>query len=101
MKTLQSRKTLLIAESEMNRAHVIADFKVLKADVGTFCGSAQKVVKGVSTAAMILAGFSVFLRRKSLQPQVKRSWLQTAVKGAGFIFTIWRTIRTNPGQRKF
>lgn len=100
MNSLQSRKKLLIAESEINRAHAVAELMVIKAEVGTLIDRAQSLVMGVSKAAVIVAGLSALLGRKTAGPPVKRSWWQTALKGAGFIFSVWPVFRAKPEDRK-
>ena len=97
---LELRKELLIAESEINRAHAISELTVIKSEVVVLMGRAQTLIKGVSTAAVLVAGLSVFLRRKAVEPQVKRSLWQTLFKGAGLILSVWPVFRKQGGVHK-
>ena len=47
----------------------------------------------VSAAASLFAGLASFRRKKSAPAAEKPSWLQTVLKGAELISTIWQAFR--------
>lgn len=44
-------------------------------------------------AALLVAGLAAFRRGKSGSADVKPSWLQTILKGAGMVSTLWLAFR--------
>jgi hypothetical protein len=97
MNPLQSRKQLLLAESELNRAQLAGDIAALKADVCALTGRARSIGLIASSAAALLAALSAFRRGKPAPDGAKTSWLPTLLKGAGLISTLWMAWR--PGER--
>ena len=96
MTPLESRKQLLIVESELNRVQLAADAAALKADVRTVLGRAKSFSTIASSAAMLLSALSAFRRRPSAQAAeggAKRSWLQILLRGAGLLSSIWLALR--------
>ena len=91
---LESRKQLLIAESELNRAQMAGDMAALTAGVRTLTDRAKSFGSIASSAAVLIAGLAAFRRGKSGSTDVKPSWLQTILKGAGMVSTLWLAFRT-------
>jgi hypothetical protein len=83
MNPLESRKQLLIAESELNRAQLVQELAAIKVTIHTFANQARTVTVLASAAATLLAGLAFFRRKPSGPAPEKSSWLQTIVKGAG------------------
>src|SRR5690349_13713917 len=100
MNPLESRKQLLIAESELNRAQLVGDMAALTAGVRTFTGRAKSLGSIVSAAALLVTGLAAFRRGKSVDAEVKPSWSQTILKGAGLISTLWMAFRTQRRDQK-
>jgi hypothetical protein len=98
---LQSRKQLLLAESDLNRARIMADVAALKSDVRALSDRAKSFGSIASSAAVLVSGLSAFRRSKPVDaaPVVKPSWLRTIFKGAGFVSNIWLTSRTKGRNR--
>ena len=92
MNALQSRKQLLIAESELNRLQLVRDLAALKAGVGTLTSRAKSFGSIASAVTMALAGLAAFRRGKSAAA-TKPSWLQQIIKGAGLVSTVWLAFR--------
>jgi len=86
---LESRKRLLIAESELNRAQLIGDIAALKEGVHALTGRAKSLGSIASSAAVLVAGVSAFWRGKPAEAAAKPSWLQTILKGAGVVSNLW------------
>ena len=94
MNPLESRKQLLIAESELNRAQLVGDMAALTAEVRTLAGRAKSFGSIASSAAVLVAGLAAFRRGKPADADAKPSWLRTILKGAGLISTLWLEFRS-------
>ncbi len=101
MTPLQSRKQLLLAESELNRAQMVADMTALRADFRAVTHRARSVAALASSIAAVLAGLAAFRRGKSASAGAKPSWIQTILKGASLASTLWMAFRPKErGQRE-
>lgn len=90
---LESRKQLLIAESELNRAQLTQEWVALTAAVRTFTGRVKSFGSIASASALLVAGLAAFRRGKRADADVKPSWLQMALKGAEAAGSIWLAFR--------
>jgi len=90
---LELRKQLLIAESELNRAQLVGDMAALTAGVRTLTDRAKLFGSIASSAALLVAGLAAFRRGKCVDADVKPSWLQMILKGAGMVSTLWLALR--------
>jgi hypothetical protein len=94
MNPLQSRKKLLIAESELNRAQLVQELETIKDKFHSLANQARTISSLASSAATLIAGLASFRRKEESAPAAEKpSWLQTIVKGAGLISTIWSAFR--------
>lgn len=100
MTPLESRKQLLIAESELNRAELVGDLAALKTGVRTLTDRAKSFGSIASSAAVLVAGLAAFRRAKSAPADANPSWLQTIFKGAGLISTLWLAFRSQGRHQK-
>jgi hypothetical protein len=94
MSPLESRKQLLIAESELSRAQLVGDMAALTADVHKLTDSARSFGSIASSAALLVVGLAAFRRAKSVPAATKPSWPQTVLKGAGMVSTLWLAFRS-------
>ena len=95
MNSLASRKKLLVAESELNRAQLVQELEAIKDKVHSLTNQARTISSLASAAAILIAGLSSFRRKKESAPVAEKpSWLQTIVKGAGLVSTIWTAFRS-------
>ena len=94
---LASRKQLLIAESELNRAQLVQDGQAVVDGVHAVANRARTLGSVAATVASLVAGFASFRRQKSAPAVEKPSWLQTLLKGAGLLATVWQAFRS-PGR---
>lgn len=96
MNPLESRKQLLIAESELNRAQLVLELQTIKNEVHAFTNQARTIASFASAAATLIAGVASLQRKKEPAPVVaeKSSWLKTFVKGAGLVSSIWSAFRS-------
>jgi hypothetical protein len=93
MNPLESRKQLLLAESELNRAQLVEDVAALTADVRALADHAKSIGWVASTAAALVAGLAALRSRKSAPAGEKPSWLHTVLKGAGLVSSLWMAFR--------
>jgi hypothetical protein len=86
---LQSRKSLLVAESDLNRAQLAEDWKVMSQGVQTVASRVRSFGSIASVAATIGIGLSAFQYSRVATKGVKTSWLQTAVTGVKIVSSLW------------
>ena len=92
MKPLESRKQLLIAESELNRAQLVEEWQTMAGEFHALTRKA-KTIGGLASAATMLASLAFFRRKNAAPAAGKSSWLQTVLKGAGLATSLWRMFR--------
>jgi hypothetical protein len=97
---LELRKQLLIAESELNRAQLAGDMTALTEGVRTLTDRAKSFGSIASSAAVLMAGLASFRRGKPADAGAKPSWLQTILKGAGMVSTLWLAFRSQGHDQK-
>lgn len=97
MNPLASRKQLLIAESELNRAQLVADMTTMKAGVRTITNRAKSYGALASSIASLVTGLVSAKRNPPARAGAKPSWLQTILKAAGLVSTLWSAFRP-PGR---
>jgi hypothetical protein len=86
----------LVAESELNRAQLVGDMAALTAGVRTLTDRAKSFGSIASSAAVLVAGLAAWQRGKPVGAAARPSWLQTILKGAGLISTLWLAFRSRP-----
>jgi hypothetical protein len=91
MNPLASRKQLLIAESELNRAQLVQELHTMVDEVHSLANQARTITSFASATATLITGLASFRRKKSEPDAEKPSWLKTILKGAGLISTIWQS----------
>ena len=94
MNPLESRKQLLVAESELNRAELLRDWQTMAEDVHALARKAGIIGSWASIAASLVAGLAFFRRKKSGPAEKKPSWLQTILKSTGLISALWQVFRS-------
>lgn len=94
MNPLQSRKRILIAESELNRAQLVAELAALTADVRALADRAKSFGSIASSAAVLVAGLAAFRSGQPVDAAAKPSWARRFLKGAGLISTLWLAFRS-------
>ena len=93
MNSLESRKRILIAESELNRAQLFEEMTALTAGVRTLTNRAKSFGSIASIAAVLVAGLAAIRRSKFSRPGEKPAWWQTILKSAGMVSTLWLAFR--------
>jgi hypothetical protein len=101
MNSLASRKKLLIAESELNRVHLVQELETIKDKFHSLANQARTISSLASAAATLIAGLASFRHKKESAPAAEKPlWLQTIVKGAGLISTVWQTFRSQSREQR-
>ena len=92
---LASRKQLLIAESELNRAQLVWEWEAVTDDVHAITHQAQTVGSLAASVATLVAGLASSRREKSAATG-RPAWLQTILQGADLVSSIWSEFRPRP-----
>ena len=71
MNPLESRKQLLIAESELNRAQLVQEWQTMADEVHSLAHQARTISSLASAAASLVAGLASFRRKKESAPPQK------------------------------
>jgi hypothetical protein len=98
MSPLQSRKLMLIAESELNRAQLVQELESLAEGARTVVGRARSFDEIASAAAVVVSALTAFRHGKPAVPAAKGSWLRTFIKRAGLVLALWRAFRSPEGE---
>jgi len=93
MKSLESRKQLLIAESELNRAQLIQEWRTMADEARSLVHQARTISSFASAAATLVAGVASCRRKDTTPAAAKPSWGQIIVKVAGLFSTFWSEFR--------
>jgi hypothetical protein len=90
---LKSRKQLLIAESELNRAQLSEEWQKIAHGVRDLAHRAKTIAAWVSSAALLVAGATALRRGPPPAGTAKSSWFQKILNGARVASTIWFAFR--------
>ncbi|MGZ4974193.1 MAG: hypothetical protein ACXWJB_13980 [Limisphaerales bacterium] len=91
---MQARKSLLIAESEINRAEMLHELQEISGGVRALIDRVKSVGSLASAATLLVSAFPL---RDSQPPARKSSWVNTLFKGAklaGSVWLAWRSRRS-------
>ena len=90
---LASRKQLLVAESELNRAQLVQEWQTMADDVHALARRAKTITFLASAAASVVAILSSLRHKKTAPADEKPSWWKTLLKSAGLVSTVWQAFR--------
>lgn len=90
---LESRKQQLVAESEINRAQVLQEWEALAGGVSSLAHRAKSFSSFAGAAALLAASLSTFRRSDSTPAAGKPSGLETMLKSARLVCSIWLVLR--------
>jgi len=93
LSSLESRKQLLLAESELNRAQLVQELRSVAERIRPVTDRAEIIRSLVADAAGLIAGLAFFRRQKSAGVEPKPSWWQTLLKGAQLAGALWSGLR--------
>ena len=94
MNPLQSRKKLLLAESELNRAQLVQELDIVADDFYSLADRARTFATFASATASLVSILTSLRRKTSVAADEKPSWLATILKSAPLIGTLWSRFRT-------
>jgi hypothetical protein len=96
MNSLESRKQLLIAESELNRAQLAQEWQIMAVGVRSVASRARTISALALAAASVIAGLMAFGRTKAPPASERPSWWQTLLKGAKLAVSLWSEFGPRP-----
>ena len=91
---LALQKELLIAESDLNRAHLSEDWAALAHGVCDVADRAKTIAAWASSAALLVATVTSAGRSASAPGTPKPSWFQKLLNGARVASAIWLAFRS-------
>jgi hypothetical protein len=95
---LESRKQLLLVESELNRVQLLIELRDLQSELHQLRAQAQAIGSVAASAAKVASTVSaignVFAQRKNNE-NGKSSWLATLLHGARTGASLWAAWRSN------
>ena len=86
---LKSRKQLLIAESELNRAQLSLEWQTMGHGVADLAHRAKTFSAWVSSALLLVAGLAAFRWGPSAPGGSKLSWCKRILDGARVASALW------------
>jgi hypothetical protein len=96
---IETRKKLLIAESELNRAQVSEEWQTMTHGVVDLAHRAKSFAAWASSAALLAAGVTALRRGPPVPGTAKSSRFQKILNGARLASTIWVAFRAR-GEKK-
>jgi hypothetical protein len=93
MNALETRKQLLIAESELNRAQLLEEWHGMKGAVANQARSVQSIAL---TTASLIAGLMFLKRAKAPAADGKSSWWRSLLRGAQWAASLWWQFKPRP-----
>jgi len=90
---LESRRQLLVAESELNRVQLLKEWQTMAEGVRGFADRAKTIGSFASAAAALVAGLSAFRRGKPVSAAEKPSWVETVLRGVRLACSVWLAFR--------
>lgn len=94
MKTKESLKQLLLAESDLNRLHLMDDVQRLR----EHCMHSKDRIQGAATLAssalMLLSGWDAYQQSKSAPQSKNHSWQSKLTRGIRLATAVWQVVRS-------
>lgn len=100
MTALESRKQLLIAESELNRVQLVIEGRSVAGDVHALTRQAKTLSSAASAVTILVGGIMSWRRtQKAARANEKSSWWQNLLKGASMASSFWSQMRPTDRNR--
>lgn len=96
---LESRKQILLATSELNRAQLLGDVATLFSGLRSLSERIKYIKAAGSAVVFLFAALAVGRRRGTTEPPPKHHWMSLLIRGIGLVSTVWmagRSDRTAP-----
>lgn len=100
MNALKSRKQLLIAESDLNRAQMLHELQSIGGAAHALVNRAKTAGSVASAVASLVAGLSSFHRQESAPAAGKSSRWQFVGQIFGMASTLWSAFRSLPNSNR-
>ncbi len=100
MSPLETRKRLLLVESELNRLQMTNDLAALQPGLADISRRLRSLTRITSATAILVTGLAVFTRTKTAPAQAKPSWLKRLIRGAGLLSTLWVAFQPDASRSK-
>ena len=97
MNPLESRKQLLVAESELNRAQLVQEWQIMRVKSARSHTRREPSVPSLPPPRRWLPACCLSGAKRSAPAAEKPPWWQTILKGAGLVSTLWQSFRP-PGR---
>jgi len=97
---LESRKQLLIAESELNRAQLSEEWETMAHGARDLAHRVKTIGAWISLGASLVAGVTALRRRPPAPNPAKSSWFQKILNSADLASTIWFAFRARGEKEK-
>jgi hypothetical protein len=97
---LESRKQLLIAESELNRAQLVNEWQTLAAEAHALTARAKRLGAIAAAVATLVAGVSAWAPKKTPPTAQKPSWWQKILTGVSLFTTFSQVFKSSSGEAK-
>ena len=94
LKACEYRKQLLVAESELNRKHLIHELQTMADEVHALARQAKTAGSIASGVALLVGGLSFFRRKTTAPGPEKPSRWQAIGKVAGIVANFWAAFRS-------
>jgi hypothetical protein len=95
---LESRKQMLLVESELNRAQLVNELRDLKNEIHRLENQVRAVGSLASSAAKLVSTFSAIgsaFSHRDVGEKTKSSWISTLLSGARTGASIWGALRSH------
>jgi len=90
-----THKQILIAESELNRAHITGDIIELTSSARKLTGRVKFLGSMVSATWKLVHSF-----RNPAKTDIRPAWLPNVLEGIGLVATLWSAFRPQPSAPK-
>jgi hypothetical protein len=105
LNSLQTRKRLLITESEVNRAELVNELKKVKGEISHLKKQVRTFGSIASSAALAATAFSLFRKRKVASESFNgsgkvASWISSALAGARIGTSLFLKIKSILRERE-
>jgi len=95
MNPLESRKQLLLAESELNRAQLSQEWQTVAHEMRNLAHRVKTIGAWASSAALLVAGIKAWRGGSPASAPTKSSWLQKILSGARVAWATWSAFRAH------
>jgi hypothetical protein len=100
MSSLELRKELLIAESELNRRQLINEWRAATQWHRALNTGVKTAGSIASVTVLLVTALRAFRRKSEPKNGAESSWVQPLISGVGMISNLWGTFRARNNVEK-